>query len=462
MDLKIPMTDTSPLRLWEWGRADVSRLSVAARAEIEEAVEVWQLEAQLQHPPLRFEGARGEWLRARQYVGVVECGDLVIEIYPKLDRSVLQNGNDIRSDARSSVMAELLWVLDVSNFFSIAEADTADLELGASPFYDLFAYLLAANLLTELRNGVAHAYRPAEGDLGMVRGQIDLVQQITRNWNRIDRIACRWDEFTSDTPLNQILKCACTVLHARAGRHVVRRLLEECLALLDLVSDVPPQMALKEVAALRWSRTNDRFRRCYEMAIRVLAGCGYQLAHGSADTFVFLIDMNQVFEAFVGIALEERFGTIVACQESIGPLLVEPRGVSQRPDYLWKDAGVHWIGDAKYKMLGRNNVTVDDVDESAVESLEGVSPALRSVSAADLRQLTVYAEIVRGGQSAVPNLAVFYPSCGRGDEATSRARAWNGSDLLLVPVVMERQRGVGGALPTGLNVKSDAIPIEMT
>ena len=64
----------------------------------------------------------------------------------------------------------------------------------------------------------------------------------------------------------------------------------------------------------------ERFRTAFDLARRLLAGIGHNLGVGSANTFVFLLDMNQVFESYVHAVLESHFQTAVEEQKYVGKL----------------------------------------------------------------------------------------------------------------------------------------------
>jgi 5-methylcytosine-specific restriction endonuclease McrBC regulatory subunit McrC len=132
------------------------------------------------------------------------------------------------------------------------------------------------------------------------------------------------------------------------------RLLIDCQALLGEVEDVSPVNALRDIENLRFDRSVDRFRTSFDLARRLLAGIGHSIGVGSANTFVFLLDMNQVFENYVHAVLESHFKTAVQEQKYVGSLLdVHPGSISQLADYYWCAGTTFWIGDAKYKHLAK-------------------------------------------------------------------------------------------------------------
>jgi 5-methylcytosine-specific restriction enzyme subunit McrC len=322
-------------------------------------------------------------------------------------------------------MANLLWMMASCRFMDLTESDAAHLATAPVTYYDVFAYLMAKRLRSELEAGIAHFYVAAEDDLRAVRGRINISEQITRNWNRMDRIACQWDEFTPDIPLNRLFKCTCRLLQARVTNPAAIQVLSQCCDLLDDVTDVEPRVALSEIRTTRWHRANDRFRDCFDMAVRLLAGTGYEMGVGSDKSFVFLIDMNGLFEAFAGAVVEASFGVSITAQVTIGNLFNDPECINQRPDFLWKSSGLSWVGDAKYKILAA------DGRADALVKFWDLQPN-------DVRQLTVYAEMRHRPEGKPPSIALLYPFVGDSFPPISPATSWNGSPFWLVPVRVTR------------------------
>jgi 5-methylcytosine-specific restriction endonuclease McrBC regulatory subunit McrC len=426
------------------------------RGEIEQAAEGWRQQNGLPAAPLSFAGHEGNHLCTRQYVGVVEVNDVVIEIYPKLDATLIDadEGEPLPVSAKiDSVMRNLLWILEVADYRDLAEAQTAHLEEAPTSFFDLFAFLLGKNLLPELERGVPHTYLTFEDDLKTVRGRIEFVQQVTLNWNRFDRVRCSWDEFTADTAINRLFKCACRFLSQRVNYSEAARLLLTCEALLAEVDDVSPVAALRGVANLRFDRSIDRFRTAFDLARRLLAGIGHDLGAGSAKTFVFLLDMNRLFERYVHAVLESHFGVAVQEQAPLADLLrITPGGIRQFADYFWRESSTCWIGDAKYKHLTKgysHALRFSDL-ESRSENTDDLAPlAGQILSADDVRQLTVYAELVRlqGQLAKAPELMLLYPFVGPAIECLPHSvTAWNGSRFWLMPVLVKAQTSVGDAI----------------
>ena len=444
------------LRVTEWSHVSCDSLSAEDRDGISAAIEGWRLQNGLLTAPIHFEGPNGAELHARQFVGVVEVDDVAIEIYPKLDAELI-NASDVRplspAIRTDTVMRNLLWMLEVANFTNLADTDTAHLDESPTSFFDLFAYLLGKNLRPELEQGVAHAYVARTDNCKTVRGRIDVGHQLTRNWNRHDQIRCAWDEFTPDIPINRLLKCACRFLGDRVNYAEAARLLTDCRMLLSEVEDVSPAVALIDVERIRFDRSQTRFSTAFDLAKRLLMGVGHNLGVGTANTFVFLIDMNEVFEKYVHAVLEAHFAIIVEEQKYVGRLLnLKVGGIHQFADYLWQGHHDLWIGDAKYKHLAKGQVDslqFEALEPEADDLNEGNIPAGRIVDASDVRQLTVYAELAKLRWPAIThsNLVLLYPFVGDANKCDAdRTVAWNGAWFWLVPVLVKPQPNVGDAI----------------
>ena len=352
----------APLRLCEYQTCRVD-WSPNTRAAIAAAAQSWAQAHALSSPPLSFDGPDGCLLRATQHVGVIEAGGVRVEIYPKLDAALVSE--DRIDDGRArSVMANLLWLLEVSGYGGLVDAGDAAVEDCPDSITDLLAWLYARRLRHQLALGRPREYIGYRDDLNLVRGSIQFARQATTHFGRPDIIACAWDELSDDTALARLLRCASEVLLRRVRVPGAAADLREALALLDDAQPVHPLQALAEAASIRWSRLNARWRPCHDLALAVLHGLGRDLHAGSTESFVFLLDMNNLFESYCLRWLEARLGVAVRDQVFLGKLLVrDQRSLYQYADYLWREpAGTCCVGDAKYKIAREDDwPRIDDI-----------------------------------------------------------------------------------------------------
>ena len=227
-------------------------------------------------------------LKAGQVVGVLAVPGRTVEILPKID------GDD------GAVRAALVRMLAVALNLRVADADLAALDTQRNDLLELLVRLFAERLLAAVRRGLPRRYVTREEDLRLLRGKLDVTRQITHLAARPDRLACRFDELSEDTPLNRVLKAAASRLARLARTAANARLLAELAARFELVGDSPDP--LRE--PVRLDRTNAAFHDLHRLARLFLEGDWQSTASGRAAGFTLLFPMNVLFEAFVGRCLQ--------------------------------------------------------------------------------------------------------------------------------------------------------------
>ncbi len=105
--------------------------------------------------------------------------------------------------------------------------------------------------------------------------------------------------------------------------------------------------------AVRFDRLNQHYRGVATLARLVLRHGAFEAGRGSTRAPGFVMDMNQVFQEFVTVALRETLGVSerVFGEYAVDPLDEEGR-VPLRPDLTWRDgARCTFVGDVKYKRV---------------------------------------------------------------------------------------------------------------
>lgn len=403
------------LQLCEYEARDVD-WSDDTRQALVLAAAAWAETHSLPKPPFCFEGPDGSSLRASHYVGVIEAGGVRVEVYPKLDRALA--GEPILDPHRArSVMGNLLWMLELSGYGGLVDAGEASVAECPDTISDLLAWLFARRLRHQLAMGAPHEYIGRRDDEPLVRGRIEFARQATVHFGRPDVIACAWDEFSGDTPLARLLRCATDLLLHRVRLSGAATALLDALTMFDEVPPVHPLQALQDALHIRWSRHNARWRPCHDLALTVLRGLGRTVHSGSTESFVHLLDMNKLFESFCARWVESRFLTRVEEQVFVGKLLrSERRALPQYADFIWRRVdGMLWVGDAKYK-------------QPTPEEWPRIH---------DIRQLICYGQLASiRFQTTLGSLMLLYPTTGR--ESCERTETFDGQTVWLQAVKIVR------------------------
>ena len=343
-------------------------------------------------------------VKLAQFCGVVSLGERVLEVLPKTqDRDV--SAEDCRG--------VLLRLLRLSERFLHFAHLPAGQHLRRTPLLEAFVSAFYQAVTTVIRGGLLRQYLEHEEDLRIVRGRIATTRQLGAHSNRLDTVACVFDELSADNVWNRMLKKAVRVTRPWLRSAELGRRWVELMGVLDEVDDA--RLTSSEIDHLVFDRRAERYRPAIDWARWILALLAPSLRGGQHEAPALLFDMNRLFESSVAAVLRRaalRHGLEVVTQDRSRALativsgdVVEPAFVL-RPDLLILRQGtVVVIADTKWKRL-------------ELDRMGRPSP-----SEADMYQLHAYASAFQCHE-----LALIYPwvAPDRAMGATFRLPAWDG------------------------------------
>lgn len=276
-------------------------------------------------------------LKPESTVGAAEVGHLSVLIRPKI--------------AIPQLVSLACYTIGKVRFL---ETDFDFPEETALP--DAIALLLTRAARHAFSRGLLHGYRTEEEALHTVRGRIRFDDQIKRRFGIPLPVEVRYDEFTDDILPNRLVKAAVMRLGGmRLRSHEARVGLGWVAGMLDRVSLV--EFPAKDVPEVKFDRLNEHYRGVVTLASLILRHGAYESGRGAVRAGGFLMDMNQVFQEFVTVALREALGVSERelCSDRGMPsrvTLAEGNRVRLGPDVSWWNGGVcTFVGDVKYKRV---------------------------------------------------------------------------------------------------------------
>jgi 5-methylcytosine-specific restriction enzyme subunit McrC len=234
-------------------------------------------------------------LRLSQFVGLVSLGNgRVLEILPKVGEQI------DASRARGTLLRLLRWAYDLPSF----AGGGVDHGLQQRDLLDVFVLAYLRTLVPLVRAGLVRRYRSREENLGVVRGRLLLKRQFGVHAMRVDRIACRFDDLTTDNPWNQVLKAALVAVRPWARGLESGRLWLEMAAALDEVHLRSDGLSLHR--SLRPDRQVNHYRPALRWAGWILQLLSPDLRSGANSAPELLFDMNRLFELAMAMQLRRR------------------------------------------------------------------------------------------------------------------------------------------------------------
>ncbi|MCC6630403.1 MAG: hypothetical protein IT340_23745 [Chloroflexi bacterium] len=312
-------------------------------------------------------------LRATAWVGLVRFAGFDVQVVPKLAGEHL------------GLVQMLTFAGGLPALKRLAARRPLDLARRLDLF-DLVALLLVEAGEAVVRDGLLADYVEREETVAALRGRLLVDRQVTRRFGRVDVLDCRFDDWATDIPENQILAAALRVCAGRVHDDAVRRRARRLAALLAEVCD-PDGADLRHLReTLVYTRLNERYREAHALAWFVLDGLGVRdlLAPGDARSFAFLIDMNALFERFVWrviARLASSHGWRVAYQRPDRSILWDATAnrpyAAVIPDLLVSraDAGGGLLPiDAKYKQYDARRLSSDDIYQTGLYAFAYAGP----------------------------------------------------------------------------------------
>ena len=293
-----------------------------------------------------------EWghrrVKFRQFCGVLRLEDVQFEVLPKL----------FPHQTAEQQRHTLLTLLARGGELEALDVHAASLGHSESTLLDTFIRHFARLLEQEVRQGMLQDYQETEDNLDQVRGRIDLVRQQRENLARPQRLACRFNELSTDIPVNRLLRTALDLLHTLANNPLLR----QYIASLRMRFSHIPALGRHEWAPQGedLNRMQRRYAPVVDLAHHFLAGQYLDARTGTTRTFSLLFDMNRLFERYTASLLRPEARHAGLRLQEQGPrqyLATDQHGrgrLLMRPDITLLDRTGKPVSilDTKWKLLG--------------------------------------------------------------------------------------------------------------
>lgn len=233
-------------------------------------------------------------VRLAQYVGLVNLGDRMLEVLPKI------GADSDEGECRGTLLRLLRLALDLPVF----SREAASHDLRRQPLLDVFVSAFLEAVMMLIRAGLMRRYRTEDQDIGMIRGRLLLQRQATVHAMRVDRLACRFDDLTVDNAWNQVLKAALVAVRPWTKTVASSRRWLEAAAAFDEVS--VPADPLSVLGNLKSDRQTKHYSIALHWAGWILRLLSPNLRGGRNRAPELLFDMNRLFEEAVASVLRRR------------------------------------------------------------------------------------------------------------------------------------------------------------
>jgi 5-methylcytosine-specific restriction enzyme subunit McrC len=321
----------------------------------------------------------GRGIKFSNYVGVIQAGNLTIEVLPKTDSAFSTADNIETSDKDSE---KKLWhkvlvqMLKECRLLKADQSNRAFLKLTSQSLLDIYIELFLSEAEKIVHEGLVKKYREVEGNQLSLKGQLLFSKNLSQNIIHQERFYIKHNVYNRENIFNQLLyKTVLTIprITTDSGIHdKVNRIRFALPEFQDL--KVSPHTFDK----LLFDRKTERYKDALMISKLILLHFHPDISGGNENVVAILFDMNQLWEEFVYRRLksEEKNFNIHVIPQSSKPFWMPANSFlskTLRPDmvlsYTLKDQEEKIILDTKWKVLKNLTPSDDDLRQMFVYNL---------------------------------------------------------------------------------------------
>jgi len=331
-----------------------------------------------------------EQLTARNYVGILQTRNgVTIEILPKVDISA----EHADKTNEREILLKMLRAWRNGPFREMGDADVRALRHFS--LLECFISLFTNKLLALTRRGLASRYAPVEENLRVLKGKLLFARQVRHNPVHRERFYVSHEEFSTNRPVNRLLKSALLHLERLSRDTDNQNRLRQARFYFD---EVPPSTNITaDFQRAQIDRTMPLYGQLLAWARLFLRGSAPSTYHGGNLSVALLFPMEKIFEDYVVDRLHRACPSWdVNAQESRHYLVQKNfNGKPEfklRPDIVMRFGDRLCIIDAKWKAIDHR-----EKDEHF------------HIEQTDLYQMFVYGSAYWKREKVVPTLYLVYP-----------------------------------------------------
>lgn len=299
------------------------------------------------------------------YVGVIQAGNLTIEILPKVDKGNTTAANASIEELDTEISEKkqqwhnvLLQMLKECRLLQVNHVDYANLNLRSNSILDIYIELFLEEVESLLHEGLLKKYKKQQGNQTALKGQLLFAKQIAYNSTHQERFYIRYTEYNRNNIFNQILyktlQLVPTISNNSYLLDKVGRLLLDFPEVANCI--VTPDTFNR----LQYDRKTERYKEAMLISKTLLLNYRPDITGGTENVIAILFDMNKLWEEFVYRRLKKEEGIsniTVQRQQSANFWKPDSSNYSKkiRPDIVLKyregDIEQTVVVDTKWKIL---------------------------------------------------------------------------------------------------------------
>jgi McrBC 5-methylcytosine restriction system component len=296
-------------------------------------------------------------VKFKEYVGVIQAGQAIIEVLPKADR--VKESSDATETKWRKV---LIGMLKAVGAFQVRSTSQSSFTLKSNHILDLYFELFINEVESLLHQGLIKQYRKSEGNCTALKGALVFSKHIQHNLVHQERFYSRHSVYDVQHRLHAILyKTLCLLkrintnmnLHSRIG------------ALLSHFPPMPDVRVNDETfERIVFTRKSRNYEPAISIARLLLLRYHPDLSAGRNDVLALMFDMNLLWEQFLFVSLRKHLNGEYSVRTQTTKRFWKPDdgySSSMKPDIWIEGKGISIVLDTKWKHIRDFNPSPDDL-----------------------------------------------------------------------------------------------------
>jgi 5-methylcytosine-specific restriction enzyme subunit McrC len=228
----------------------------------------------------------------KNYVGVIQAGNITIEILPKADNTTTETTAEINRWHNA-----LIFMLNMAGYINIESISRAELQLQSVTLIDIFYKVFLVEVRSIIHNGLIKSYRYKSDNLPYLKGRLVFNRHLSENYLHKEMFYTTHQVYDKNNNFNQILYQALLVLKTINKNNALHGEVCNILLHFDELEIIPINDKLFD--SLKYNRNTERYKTAIILAKLILQNYSPSLNFGDNSIIGILFDMNILFEKVI-------------------------------------------------------------------------------------------------------------------------------------------------------------------
>lgn len=336
---------------------------------------------------------RNKYLKAKNYVGIIQTTNgRVIEILPKINLAPTKEKRASRIQREKEIFLRMLRAWRDGPFRNAGNASVQSLK--NFRLLEVFISMFLLDLEKLARRGLARGYHGVEDNAHVLKGRLLIKDQLRRNFVHPERFYVRYQAFSTNRPVNRLLKSTLLLLRRLSGSTTNQSLIRHALYQFE---EVPQSVnVIADLTRAKVDRTMPLYVRLFPWAKMFLERSMLTTFQGGNVAIALMFPMERIFEDYVVYRIQREMDGWSVDAPDRSHYLIERNSSGKQefrmePDIVArKNNKAPRVMDAKWKRLTE-------------------SDRHGGISQSDLYQLFAYGKKYAGANKRTPLLYLLYP-----------------------------------------------------